>query len=315
MPAADRSKSRSYRFRSPADHQGASVIERRSRIDVALPRDPSAAADARRELRRRLDGLLHQDVLDALSLVVSELVTNAVMHGQGAIRFRLQLEAGDLRGEVIDDGGGFEHELRAAGPHATAGRGLLIVDRLTTRCGRGRRNHARLVRDAHGLARPTRRRTARRRGKPPAAAPPTEQQPRAALPGRRGPSDQLPPPDCSSRSASSTAQPMRWSSCAQMCASPRSMTLIRSRSLKRSGTSSDPSRARSGCSASSLLLPPPRRCQGVRAHATKRTRASSMRRPDRAAAVSLARGARACRSAFPWRRRRAAPRRWRRSPR
>jgi anti-sigma regulatory factor (Ser/Thr protein kinase) len=111
------------------------VIERRSDIDLTLPRDPSAAADARHELRRTLDGTLHQDVLDALSLVVSELVTNAVMHGRGAIRFRLQLDAGDLRGEVIDDGGGFEHELRAAGPDAPSGRGLLIVDRLTTRWG------------------------------------------------------------------------------------------------------------------------------------------------------------------------------------
>jgi len=108
---------------------------RRVDIDVALPHDALAAAAARRELRRRLDDTLHQDVLDALSLVVSELVTNAVLHGQGAIRLRLQVDAGDLRGEVVDDGGGFEHELREAGPHATSGRGLLIVDRLTTRWG------------------------------------------------------------------------------------------------------------------------------------------------------------------------------------
>lgn len=111
------------------------MIARRVHIDVGLARDPSAAADARRELRRRLDDTLHQDVLDALSLVVSELVANAVVHGQGAIRFRLQVDAGDLRGEVIDAGGGFEQELRATGPSATSGRGLLIVDRLTTRWG------------------------------------------------------------------------------------------------------------------------------------------------------------------------------------
>ena len=111
------------------------MIARRAQIDLALPRDPSAASVARHELRRSLDGRLHQDVLDALSLVVSELVTNAVMHGEGAIQLRVHVDAGDLRGEVIDDGGGFEHELRAAGPHATAGRGLLIVDRLTTRWG------------------------------------------------------------------------------------------------------------------------------------------------------------------------------------
>jgi anti-sigma regulatory factor (Ser/Thr protein kinase) len=104
-------------------------------VEVALPRDPSAAAVARRELRRRWDGTLHREVMDALCLIVSELVTNAVMHGQGAIRLRLQLDGRDLRGEVIDDGSGFEHELRAAGPAATSGRGLLIVDRLTTRWG------------------------------------------------------------------------------------------------------------------------------------------------------------------------------------
>jgi anti-sigma regulatory factor (Ser/Thr protein kinase) len=104
-------------------------------IDVALPRDASAAAVARRALREMCNSTLQQGVLGDLILVVSELVNNAVLHGQGAIRLRLQLDAGDLRGEVIDGGGGFEHELRAAGPHATAGRGLLIVDRLTTQWG------------------------------------------------------------------------------------------------------------------------------------------------------------------------------------
>ena len=104
-------------------------------VDLALPRDPSAAAVARRALRRRFAGVLHQHVLDELYLVVSELATNAVIHGRGAIRLRLQVDAGDVWGEVIDAGGGFEHEIREAGPDATSGRGLLIVDRLTTRWG------------------------------------------------------------------------------------------------------------------------------------------------------------------------------------
>jgi anti-sigma regulatory factor (Ser/Thr protein kinase) len=104
-------------------------------IDLALPRDPSAAAAARREVRRRFAGRLHQRVLDDLYLVVSELVSNGVVHGKGAIRLRLQVRAGDVWGEVIDAGGGFEHEIREAGPVATSGRGLLIVDRLTTRWG------------------------------------------------------------------------------------------------------------------------------------------------------------------------------------
>jgi anti-sigma regulatory factor (Ser/Thr protein kinase) len=105
------------------------------RVDIELPRDLAAPAVARRELRLRFAGLLHQRVLNDLYVVVSELVTNAVMHGQGAIRLRLEQDAGDIRGEVIDAGSGFEHEVREVGPVATSGRGLLIVERLTTRWG------------------------------------------------------------------------------------------------------------------------------------------------------------------------------------
>ena len=104
-------------------------------VDIALPRDLSAPAVARRELRLRFAGLLHQRVLDDLSVVVSELVANAVVHGQGEIRLRLEYDAGDMRGEVVDAGSGFEHEVREAGPFAISGRGLLIVERLTTRWG------------------------------------------------------------------------------------------------------------------------------------------------------------------------------------
>ena len=70
-----------------------------------------------------------------LYMVISELVTNAVMHGQGEIRLRLEHEAGHVRGEVIDAGSGFEYELREVGPFETSGRGLLIVDWLTTQWG------------------------------------------------------------------------------------------------------------------------------------------------------------------------------------
>jgi len=79
--------------------------------------------------------MLAERVLVDLYVVVSELVTNGVVHGQGAIRLRLQVDAGNVWGEVIDAGGGFEHALREPGPVATSGRGLLIVDRLTTRWG------------------------------------------------------------------------------------------------------------------------------------------------------------------------------------
>jgi len=111
------------------------VTGRRVEIDLGLPHHPSAAGRARGELRQALADTLEQDTLRDLCLVVTELVTNAVTHGQGAVRLRLQLDAGAVRGEVIDDGGGFESELREAGPSETTGRGLMLVDRLTTRWG------------------------------------------------------------------------------------------------------------------------------------------------------------------------------------
>lgn len=80
-------------------------------------------------------GVLDRGVLDDVVLVVSELVANAVGHGQGEIRLRLAHDAGVVRGEVIDAGSGFEYELRKVGPFATSGRGLHIVDWLTARWG------------------------------------------------------------------------------------------------------------------------------------------------------------------------------------
>ena len=67
--------------------------------------------------------------------MISELVSNALVHGRGQVVFRLQLDEGIVRGEVIDQGGGFEHEIRARGPDDVSGRGLFLVEALTNRWG------------------------------------------------------------------------------------------------------------------------------------------------------------------------------------
>ncbi len=68
-------------------------------------------------------------------MVISELVTNALEHGRGQVVFRLQLDEGIVRGEVIDQGSGFEYEIRARGPEDLRGRGLFLVAALTNRWG------------------------------------------------------------------------------------------------------------------------------------------------------------------------------------
>lgn len=67
--------------------------------------------------------------------MISELVSNAVAHGRGQIVFRLRLDEGIVRGEVVDQGGGFGHEIRERGPEEVSGRGLRLVEALTSRWG------------------------------------------------------------------------------------------------------------------------------------------------------------------------------------
>ena len=106
-------------------------------VDLALnlPPDTSAPGLARAAAKRHLAGKVSPERLSELSLVVSELVSNALVHGRGQVVFRLQLDEGIVRGEVIDQGGGFEHEIRARGPDDVSGRGLFLVEALTSRWG------------------------------------------------------------------------------------------------------------------------------------------------------------------------------------
>jgi hypothetical protein len=92
-------------------------------LTVELPRDPGAVALGRRRLRL-LDGELPAGRLGELQLVVTELVTNALVHGAGAIRLDVQVTLGGVHGEVVDEGGGFTSD--------RCGRGLRIVDALAT---------------------------------------------------------------------------------------------------------------------------------------------------------------------------------------
>jgi anti-sigma regulatory factor (Ser/Thr protein kinase) len=101
-------------------------------LHLSLPHDASAASTARRATEHRFAGALTPRRRGDVALVVSELVNNAVVHGEGDIVVKLQLDGDVLRGEVIDDGGGFEHEVRARGARDISGRGLLIVEALTS---------------------------------------------------------------------------------------------------------------------------------------------------------------------------------------
>lgn len=73
---------------------------------------------------------------DAVLLVASELITNAVRHGSGDVELRVLVDPDCVRLEVLDDG----HASVVAppenpAPSALGGRGLLLVEGVSDRWG------------------------------------------------------------------------------------------------------------------------------------------------------------------------------------
>ncbi|MFG2431031.1 ATP-binding protein [Streptomyces sp. NPDC048590] len=103
----------------------------------ALPAHPESVAGARRLTRARLaEWRLTGDTHDAAVLIVSELVTNAVVHTMSSrVVCELRCDAARLRIAVQDQGhqpGGPRLTRNAEGEH---GRGLLLVDSMSAAWG------------------------------------------------------------------------------------------------------------------------------------------------------------------------------------
>lgn len=101
-------------------------------ITVTLPRNPGAPGQARALLREHADGL-DRDRLDTAVLLISELVTNAVLHGTGEIRLTIDVHDGDARFTVCDEGSGTPEVRPEPGPDG--GWGLRLVGQLASRWG------------------------------------------------------------------------------------------------------------------------------------------------------------------------------------
>jgi anti-sigma B factor antagonist len=122
---------------------GAAASEERylERVDLKLPRDPSAPGLARAELRQAIENRLGDMEIAAAVLLTSELVTNAVLHpapdDDRPIELRISAYPDRVRVEVIDSGPGFDPDSlpeRGRKPDS-GGRGLMVVDRLASRWG------------------------------------------------------------------------------------------------------------------------------------------------------------------------------------
>lgn len=95
--------------------------------------DPASVPEARRHAVHTLTDTI-PDRLHELELMVSELVTNAIVHAQTAFTLRIVTSEHAVRVEVSDQTPGTVRAHRA-GPHEPHGRGLHIVQTLADHWG------------------------------------------------------------------------------------------------------------------------------------------------------------------------------------
>jgi anti-sigma B factor antagonist len=109
------------------------------RIDLELAREPTAPGQARRELREAVAGRAGEPDRATLTLLTSELVTNAVIHpdphADGPIGLRITTYPGRVRVEVVDAGRGFDASTLPHKPREAGGHGLVVVEGLSSRWG------------------------------------------------------------------------------------------------------------------------------------------------------------------------------------
>lgn len=121
------------------DGSVAPAMQFTERVELELAREPTAPGRARAELRQAVHGRLSEDDTASATLLVSEIVTNAVIHAGetpgASVDLRITTYPDRIRVEVSDSGPGFDLERLPARPRATGGHGLLVVDGLASRWG------------------------------------------------------------------------------------------------------------------------------------------------------------------------------------
>jgi anti-sigma regulatory factor (Ser/Thr protein kinase) len=96
-------------------------------LTTELPRSPDSARQARQFVSAHTGTLAPRQRTDA-TLMVSELVTNALLHGTGTISLRIDVEPRGVRVEVSDQGDVALSPSPTPGAHG--GWGLRIVEQL-----------------------------------------------------------------------------------------------------------------------------------------------------------------------------------------
>ncbi|MDA0139623.1 ATP-binding protein [Solirubrobacter deserti] len=105
-------------------------------LDLTLPPEPTSVAQARTTLCEAMAQDLRDTEVETVKLLISELVTNAVRHGDG--REPVEVHAhwnAEVRVEVSDRGRGFAPDPRIRPFDDPGGYGLFLVGALADRWG------------------------------------------------------------------------------------------------------------------------------------------------------------------------------------
>ena len=98
-------------------------------FEETLPAQPSSVAEARRHVRAMVESAGREDLVEPAVLLVSEIVTNALLHAGTDIVLRGRVDAAGVRIEV-GDGSPHLPSRRSYATTAGTGRGLLMLESL-----------------------------------------------------------------------------------------------------------------------------------------------------------------------------------------
>jgi len=105
-------------------------------LELTFPPEPSSVSRARTRFCEAMAPDLQDDQVETLRLLLSELVTNAVRHGDGGdpVEVNARWNA-EVRVEVVDHGEGFSPQPRFGRSDEPGGFGLFLVGRLADQWG------------------------------------------------------------------------------------------------------------------------------------------------------------------------------------
>ena len=115
-------------------------------VTARLAGEPPSVRSARRLVDEALRAWDCGDVFDEVALLVSELVTNAVLHGGGDVEVAVRLLPDSIRFEVMDSNSELPVDSgEVVDPDAESGRGLTLVSALSSAWGAERMEQGKSV--------------------------------------------------------------------------------------------------------------------------------------------------------------------------